>query len=146
MAHHFNLSEAEALLPEVGRLIRNAVSLKSEYESAGSAFESLVQKVMFQGGILVDREQAMADKTRRDRLAEQLKGVLESIQETGCLVKDLDIGLVDFPTYFKGEEVYLCWRMDEEAIGFWHGTTEGFAGRKAIDQYFLDHHQGDRRQ
>ena len=63
--------------------------------------------------------------------------------ETGCLVKDLDKGLVDFPTLFRGEEVYLCWKMDEPAIQFWHSVEEGFSGRKQIDQEFRDNHRGD---
>ena len=71
------------------------------------------------------------------------RALVERIQEMGCVIKDLDIGLVDFPTLFRGEEVYLCWKMDEPGIGFWHGVHEGFAGRKPIDQDFLEHHQGD---
>src|ERR1022692_1227749 len=45
---------------------------------------------------------------------------------------------------FRGEEVYLCWKLDEASIQFWHGTHEGFAGRKGIDQDFLDHHEGEK--
>ena len=54
--------------------------------------------------------------------------------------------LVDFPTLFKGVEVYLCWKLGEPAIDFWHGIDEGFRGRKPIDKEFLDHHRGDRGQ
>jgi hypothetical protein len=68
---------------------------------------------------------------------------VEKIHETGCIVKDLDKGLVDFPTLFRGEEVYLCWKMDEPAIEFWHRIEDGFAGRTAIDQEFRDNHKGD---
>jgi hypothetical protein len=64
----------------------------------------------------------------------------------GVLVKDLDTGLVDFPTLFRGVEVYLCWKLGENGIEFWHGVEEGFRGRKSIDQDFLDHHEGDRSQ
>ncbi len=56
-------------------------------------------------------------------------------------MKDLDIGLVDFPTLFQGEEVYLCWKLGEAGIRFWHGIDEGFRGRKPIDAEFLEHHQ-----
>ena len=59
------------------------------------------------------------------------------------MVKDLDVGLVDFPTLFRGEEVYLCWRMDEDDIDYWHGVHEGFAGRRPIDQQFIDNHRGE---
>ena len=65
------------------------------------------------------------------------------MQAIGCVVKDLDIGLIDFPTEFRGEEVYLCWKLGEPRIEFWHGVEEGFRGRKAIDQDFRDHHRGD---
>ena len=101
---------------------------------------------MVMGGIIVDSKRASEDKARRESVGEHLKSVLESIQESGCLVKDLEKGLVDFPTLFRGEEVYLCWKLDEPSIAFWHGVQEGFAGRKSIDQDFLDHHEGEQTQ
>ena len=95
------------------------------------------------GGVLVDREAVRQHKMRRDQNAERLKKAAEDIHELGCYIKDLDIGLVDFPTLFRGEEVYLCWKLGEPGIAFWHGTQEGFAGRKAIDQEFRESHRGD---
>jgi hypothetical protein len=83
-------------------------------------------------------------KARRQSAGEQIQAILENLHESGCLVKDLDTGLVDFPTLFRGQEVYLCWKLGEPAIRFWHGVQEGFAGRKPVDQDFLDHHEGDR--
>jgi len=65
------------------------------------------------------------------------------VQEIGCLIKDIDVGLVDFPTSLRGVEVYLCWKLGESGISFWHGVDEGFRGRKPIDKDFLDNHQGD---
>jgi hypothetical protein len=98
------------------------------------------------GGMVVDRTEVREARERRDHAAGSLRQVLEEVQELGCVVKDLDIGLVDFPTLFQGREVYLCWKLGEPAIAFWHGVDEGFAGRKAIDQDFREHHQGDRPQ
>jgi hypothetical protein len=49
-------------------------------------------------------------------------------------VRDLDLGLVDFPSLLEGEEVCLCWKLGEERIAFWHGIEEGFAGRKPLDE------------
>src|SRR5436189_1171912 len=120
MPRRFYLSEAESLLPEVGALIRDAVTLKSECQEAEGKIEALSQKVMLHGGMIVDRERAQAVRQRRDDSLAKLKSTVEQLQETGCLVKDLDQGLVDFPTLFRGEEVYLCWKMDEPAIAFWH--------------------------
>ena len=72
-------------------------------------------------------------RLQRERAAESLKKAIESIHESGCVIKDLDIGLLDFPTLFRGEEVYLCWKLGEPKITHWHGLEEGFAGRKPID-------------
>jgi len=146
MSKRFTLWEAERLLPQIRGWMRDAVSLKSEYDEAERAVHSLVERIMVMGGIIVDGKRASEDKARRESTGEHLKSVLESIQESGCLVKDLEKGLVDFPTLFRGEEVYLCWKLDEPSIAFWHGVQEGFAGRKSIDQDFLDHHEGEKTQ
>jgi hypothetical protein len=97
-------------------------------------------------GVTVDRDRAIDARSRRDSAATALRAAIEQVQETGCVLKDLDIGLVDFPTLLRGVEVYLCWKLGEPAIEYWHGVEEGFRGRKAIDQNFLDHHTGDRAQ
>jgi hypothetical protein len=143
MSKRFTLVEAESLLPQLSKLIREAVALKAVCQKAEESIEALSQKVMYYGGIMVDRDRARAVHERRDATLEKLKAAVEHIQEQGCLVKDLDKGLVDFPTLFRGQEVYLCWKMDEPSIAFWHGVEEGFAGRKPIDQDFLDNHRGD---
>jgi len=143
MPRRFTLREAESLLPEIEKSIRDAVSLKSQMDEVQSKLQSITQRVIMMGGILVDREAIYAQRLLHDRNAERLKTTLEGVQESGCIVKDLDIGLIDFPTLFRDREVYLCWKMGEPGIHFWHGVDEGFAGRKPIDQDFLDDHQGD---
>jgi hypothetical protein len=139
----FTLTEAERLLPEVGALISEAVSLKDQYQEAEQALHEFAQRVAMMGGVRVDRELVLGLRADRDRHGTRLKAVVEKIHEFGCVIKDLDTGLIDFPTLFRGQEVYLCWKIGESAIGFWHGTDEGFAGRKPIDRDFLDNHQGD---
>ena len=91
----------------------------------------------------VDRSRVMAQKNRRESAANEVKNSIERVQEFGCIVKDLDIGLIDFPTLLNGQEVYLCWKLGESGIQFWHGVHEGFRGRKAIDDKFLEQHQGE---
>ena len=146
MAKRFTLAEAQRLIPEVDRLLRDALDAKSEYQEAEQAIHEFSERVMMMGGVVVDRDRALAARSRRDEAASRLRERIEAVLETGCLVKDLDIGLVDFPTLFRGVEVYLCWKLGESGIAFWHGVDEGFRGRKAIDQDFLDHHHGDRAQ
>jgi hypothetical protein len=143
MPKRFTLSEAERLLPEIDKLIREAVSLKTRYQEAEQAIQSFAQHVAMQGGVVIDREAVLRQRAERDRSGERLKATVEQIQDHGCLIKDLDIGLIDFPTTFHGREVYLCWKMGEEGITYWHGVDEGFGGRKPIDEDFLQNHSGD---
>jgi hypothetical protein len=143
MSRRFTLEEAERLLPEIEKSIREAISSKSEFEEVETALRSVNQRVIMLGGVLVDRSAVYQNRLRRDQSAERLKTVIQKIQESGCLIKDLDLGLIDFPTLFRGDEVYLCWKLGETGIGFWHGTQEGFAGRKPIDTEFREHHRGD---
>ena len=143
MARRFTLEEAESLLPEIEDNLREAISLKSELELSEGELQSINQRIMMLGGMLIDRDKIQRYKQQRDRSSEGLKTAIEKIQEFGCVIKDLDIGLVDFTTLFRGEEVYLCWKLGESGINFWHGTNEGFAGRKPIDEEFRALHRGD---
>jgi hypothetical protein len=142
MAKHFTLSEAKALLPVAGRLIREAVHAKVRYQEAENYLQELSQRILMQGGMSVDTAVAEGWKAQRDTNAHTLKNSLGKLDELGIQVKDLDLGLVDFPTLYRGEEVLLCWRMDEDDIVFWHGVHEGFAGRREIDADFLANHTG----
>ena len=146
MPKRFTLVEAQRLIPQVDHLLREAVALKSEYDEAEAAIQSFTERVMMMGGLMVDRDVALTARNRRDSAAASLRAAIEQVQELGCVVKDLDTGLIDFPTLFRGVEVYMCWKLGETDIEFWHGVEEGFRGRKAIDQDFRDHHQGDRSQ
>jgi hypothetical protein len=143
MSKRFTLAEAQSLVPRLERLLRSAISLKTEFSEADGLVREFQSRVTMMGGMTVDRGQVRATRERRESTARQLKTALEQVQEVGCVVKDLDIGLVDFPTLFRGEEVYLCWRLGEAKIEYWHGVEEGFRGRKPIDQAFLENHSGD---
>jgi hypothetical protein len=143
MPRRFTLAEAQALIPTLDRLLRNAVVLKADYEESERAVQSFTEHVMMMGGVAVDRARALETRKRREALAAALRSAIEKILEFGCQLKDLDTGLIDFPTLFRGDEVYLCWKLGEPSIQFWHGLEEGFRGRRPIDQDFLDHHEGD---
>jgi hypothetical protein len=146
MPKRFTLAEAQGLIPQVGRLLREAIARKAEYDEAERTIQAFNERVMVMGGVTVDRDRVIESRNRRDTAAGNLRASIQEVQDYGCVVKDLDSGLIDFPTMFRGSEVYLCWRLGEDAIEFWHGTDEGFRGRKPIDQDFLDHHEGDREQ
>jgi hypothetical protein len=68
---------------------------------------------------------------------------MAEIEQLGALVKDLDIGLLDFMARYEGRDVCLCWKLGEDAIRYWHGAEEGFRGRKEIDDEFREKHTGE---
>ena len=133
MSKRFTLAEAESLIPNVDRLLRQAVELKSGYANAARKMDSFQERIALMGGVIVDRGKVQEARDRRDDAAASLRSLIEQVQELGCMIKDLDIGLVDFPTTFRGREVYLCWKLGEPSIAYWHGVDEGFAGRKPLD-------------
>ena len=57
---------------------------------------------------------------------------LEQLEDRDIVVRDLDSGLIDFPSLFGGEEGYLCWRVDEPEVGHWHGLGAGYSGRRRL--------------
>ncbi len=67
------------------------------------------------------------------RLVRELEACLATLEAMGVVVKDTDLGLLDFPALRNGEDVLLCWHVGEEGVTAWHGLDEGFAGRKTID-------------
>ena len=143
MPRYFTLDQARAMLPAVSRDIREAVQAKSRYAAAEGDIQELAQRIMLRGGLAVDVYTVEGWKTQRENSANTLQRAMQRIEEAGVLVKDLDTGLIDFPCLYRGTEVYLCWRMDETDIAYWHNPTEGFQGRKEIDQAFRDHHRGE---
>lgn len=66
-------------------------------------------------------------------LASSVAECLDALDELGVQVKDLDAGLLDFPSQRNGEPVLLCWRVGEDAVSWWHHSETGFAGRRPID-------------
>lgn len=142
MPQYFTKAQAEAILPRVEESIRAAIELKKFFQEAEAILQNEARRVMMSGGALVHSTRLEAEKSRRDTCARQLNEAIEAIHGYGCEVKDLDIGLLDFRTWYKGQEVYLCWKLGETGIEFWHGLTEGFRGRRAIDEEFLQNHRG----
>lgn len=143
MPRYFTLLEAEELLPTVEKLIRQALELKGAYQQAEDSIQRATQRIVMLGGSVVNRGAMVANRGLRDTAAEELKRVIAEIGALGVQVKDLDTGLLDFPTLYRGQEVLLCWRVGETGIAFWHGLEEGFRGRKPLDDDFLANHRGD---
>ena len=130
----FDRREAEELLPAIEPFLEEAQKQKRALDSITADISNAALRIMMLGGSLPPFAELNRKKNQREKVAEQLNQTVDEIQQTGCLVKDLDTGLVDFPSLRGGEKVYLCWKLGEERIGYWHGIEEGFAGRKPLDE------------
>jgi hypothetical protein len=128
---YFTPDEANEALRELRPLAEEMVALRRELVEAQAERASLGAQVGTNGGDLTPSDFADADE-RLEQAASELARCVERIQADGVLVKDLDRGLLDFPARREGEEILLCWHVGEDEIRFWHGTDEGFAGRKPL--------------
>ncbi len=133
MPRTFTLSEAETLLPVLESLLRSAMQAKAQIEEIEAEFEALRSRVFVNGGTFLDVEQMARRRAEREKSVQTAKDAVAEIDAAGVQVKDLDIGLLDFPCMVEGEIVLLCWKLGEKGITHYHGTNDGFAGRKPID-------------
>jgi hypothetical protein len=142
MPRYFTRDEAEKLMRAIVPEVRQMIHIGQEHRQAEEQLEAVSARVAMLGGVMVNRDKLVALRSRRDALILRLKETVETLHGYGCQIKDHRSGLVDFPTLYRGEEVYLCWKFGEERIAFWHGE-EGFRGRREIDREFLENHRGD---
>jgi len=130
----FTLDEAQALLPVLESLLRTAINAKKVMEQVESEQQAVARRIFLNGGTYLDVVQLARRKAERMKAEQRAKDALAEIDSIGVQVKDLDIGLLDFPCQVEGRIVLLCWKLGEKSITHWHGTEEGFAGRKPIDE------------
>lgn len=130
----FTLDEAQTLLPVLESLLRTAISAKILIEQVDAELQALHHRVFLKGGMFLDIVPLARRKAERMKAEQRAKDAVAEIDSIGVQVKDLDIGLLDFPCVVEGQIVLLCWKLGEKSITHWHGTQEGFAGRKPIDQ------------
>lgn len=130
----FTLDEAHALLPILESLLRTAIEGKRLIEDVDKELQDVAHRVFLNGGTLLKIVPLARRKMEREKALQRVKDAVAEIHATGVQVKDVDIGLLDFPCVVEGKTVLLCWKFGEEKITHWHGTSEGFAGRKPIDE------------
>lgn len=130
----FTLEEAQSLLSVLESLLRTAISGKKLMEEVEAELQELGHRIFLNGGTHVDVVAVARRKAERAKAEQRAKDALAEIDSIGVQVKDIDTGLLDFPCEVEGKTVLLCWKMGEKSITHWHGTEEGFAGRKLIDE------------
>jgi hypothetical protein len=127
----FSHEEAEAMLPEIAPLMWQAQRLKQEHDRAQQELAKIELKGRGNGHSL-DAEAAEVQQTIQ-RAAAEINAIMARVQAMDVEVKDLDLGLVDFPSQRDDRVVYLCWKLGEEGIGWWHELDSGYASRQRLE-------------
>jgi hypothetical protein len=130
----FTLDEAQSLLPVLESLLRTAIASKKKIEEFEAEQQALAHRVFLNGGMLLNVVPLARKRAERVKAEQRAKDAVAEIDAIGVQVKDLDIGLLDFPCEVDGQTILLCWKLGEKAITHWHGVDEGFAGRKPVDE------------
>jgi hypothetical protein len=120
----FTVREANELIPFLSSTLCDLRRINHALQVRRGSLPS-TQDVLLRGGTPVP--------PRYFALVENLQSLVEDICSHGCQLKDLDSGLVDFPTIWEGREVYLCWKLGEPQVGYWHEIEAGFAGRRSLE-------------
>ena len=139
---HFTVGEVEALIPALERIFVQVLQLRAGLRALGQKLD--------RAGVKIDRQTDDSDtevevesgppavrqaKAVFRGLDEALSDEIDHIRALGGEVKDLDLGLVDFPSTRNGEEILLCWKLGEKSLGYWHSVDGGFASRRPIDAH-----------
>lgn len=117
----FTLAHANSTLPLVTRIVRDVVQTHGQVLSLQAELERLTSA----------REQAAA-QSRLDEAVNRLEDYVDELGDVGCELKDYQLGLIDFVGRHQRRDVYLCWKLGEDRIGYWHEIEAGYAGRQPI--------------
>ena len=129
----FSLTEAERTRRELEPFLIEAIGARKKLSELEIELQAVSTRILMMGGVLVPYAKLAQKRMEHQNLTEVMKSNLERILSTGCLIKDLDIGLLDFPSVVNNEEVYLCWKLGEDRIRYYHRQDEGYGGRKPLD-------------
>ena len=127
--HYFTLDEARALVPRLRGLLTALQVERRQLAAAAQALQAIAPAMRSNG----HGADARRHEERVAELTAAIRSKLHQIGALGIEVKDLESGLVDFPSLRDGRVVYLCWRADEPTVAFWHELDAGFAGRLPLD-------------
>lgn len=124
---YFTVEQANAIVKAIRPLIEEILAIRQDLVERQEQLWKVVEQALGNGGSRMASQLVLE--------FERLQRIVEDIQATGALIKDVNVGLVDFPAWRDGREVYLCWKYGEEEIAFWHEIEDGFAGRQPLDTF-----------
>ncbi|HEX7121015.1 MAG TPA: DUF2203 domain-containing protein [Gemmatimonadaceae bacterium] len=128
MTRLFTVDQANRMLPLVSRIVRDIVETHRVWQLTIQEFELATAESR------ADRPSLRADSMQREaqRLAREIQGFMGELRELGVEFKGFDLGLVDFPSERDGRLVYLCWKLGEDAVAWWHELEDGYRGRQPL--------------
>lgn len=132
---YFTLEEANGLVPTLELKLNQVVRIKQEIADIVTGLirkQINVEKLFAMSQETLDELGLGSVKKKLAELGVILNEVVEETQEMGCLVKDIDLGLVDFYALVEGQEIFYCWQLGEQEVRYWHSVNEGFANRRAL--------------
>ena len=134
MPRLFTLDEANELLPRLTDVLTEMQQAKPALDALREQLGELTASSAGNGH--VQEPEVARKRAEAQRLVERLNALLTEINEIGCELKGLDEGLIDFRSERDGRTVYLCWKLGEDDLGWWHEIDDGFAGRQPIGEAF----------
>jgi hypothetical protein len=127
---YFTVEEARALVPRLRDMLLALQSEKRELDRELNELRRIAPLAFLNGSA----QKLQAHEERIATLVRAIREKVRAVHELGVEVKDLDMGLVDFPSLRDGREVYLCWKVDEPTVAFWHELDAGFRGRQPLEE------------
>lgn len=123
---YFTIEEAEGMLPKVERILRRTIRLNKALDLL-----STIEIEVYDDDYDNLRRITKLNK-HFHKLSYEFYANIEKIEDVGCIIKDLEIGIIDFYSGFEGREIFLCWKLGEKKIKFWHEADSGYEGRRPI--------------
>ncbi|HEY0776411.1 MAG TPA: DUF2203 domain-containing protein [Gemmatirosa sp.] len=124
-------ASANAALPYVRRVVADLVRDHADWRASAAALAA-VDAVPPADAVRAAGADVAALRRRAAQLAEDVRAALADLATLGVECKGLDVGLVDFPAVMAGVPAYLCWKLGEPTVAWWHPRDAGFAGRQLI--------------
>ncbi|MBI1884821.1 MAG: DUF2203 domain-containing protein [Chloroflexi bacterium] len=131
-SRQFTLEEANVLLTRLSELLPQLQDKKRALDTLQQRLAEFAAKMSGNGNIY--EEQYNTTRHEAEQAANEVTDLARKVNELGCELKDVDQGLVDFPTVRQGRRVYLCWKLGEDRIRWWHDLEAGFAGREPLGE------------
>jgi len=128
----FSLDRANALIPRIAPLVEELLAKRRDLAIALLEQSTTAGEVELPASRLAGVRAPFPSPRYGERKSEIVR-LIHRIEGFGCIVKDIDLGLLDFPSVRDGEEIYLCWKLGEAKVSHWHGIDEGFPLRKPVE-------------